>query len=60
MLKFKQFVVCKDEFYSKKIGRVIEKGNTKYLVRFRIGLFRVVDAWIEAYDLKALNPWRRK
>jgi len=49
---FKDRVRVIGGFYFGKRGRVIEEGATKYLVRFRIGLFRVVDAWIEPQDLE--------
>jgi hypothetical protein len=51
-MKFKQFVKIKDGFYKGRRGRLIQEGASKYLVRFRIGLFRVIDAWIETSDIQ--------
>jgi hypothetical protein len=51
-MKFKQFVKIKSGFYAGRRGRLIRCGESKFLVRFRIGLFRVIDVWFLAEEFE--------
>ena len=48
VFRYKQRVKIGSGFFGGFRGRLILEGDSKYLVRFRIGMFRRIDAWIDA------------
>jgi len=53
-LPFKQKIRVLSGFYAGRKGRVIFEGEQKYLVRFRVGVFSHVDAWLYPAEFELL------
>ncbi len=48
---FKDRVKVISGFYAGHKGKLIREGKAKFLVRFRVGLFRRFDVWVAHEDM---------
>lgn len=51
-LKDKNMVVIKDGLLSNRIGKILEKKDTKYLLRVKIFRNKLVNVWVDVKDIQ--------